>query len=433
MRFPSPRAALPVILGLLALLPAAAGALTLEEAIDRALARNEMAGIARARLDQARAQRRIALARLLPRVDARGTWTLREEITRDLGGTTQVVQPGSSLGAQLSASTLLLDPAAIPLVTAAGREVRAQALASRDLLRALAFEVAGTYVQVLASEALVEAAARRVQVAEEALAVARERLEAGLTNRNDVTRSELTLSDARLAHTLAREAAELARIALGYLLAEAVDEPLAPPALAAPPAPGDGADLAEAARGRRPDLRALALRAEAADARDDEPLLRLLPSLDLQGSWRVTDQPGFTGSETDWSLVLGLNWEIYDGGLRYGERALLEAQTRELRLQAETLGRQVDREVAEALVGLRSATIAAQEAELRARIAQQNEEEVILRFEAGLATALEQADAITQRYEAEAQAVREAFERELEVLGLRAALGLWPLAREEEG
>lgn len=408
-------------------LPGTAAALTLEEAIGKALARNETSGIARARLDQARAQRRIALARLLPSVNLRGTWTLREEIARTIGGRSEVVQPGSALGAQVTASTRLLDPAAIPLVTAASREARAQEQASLDLQRNLAFEVARSFLQILAAEAVERAAERRVRVAEEALAVARERLEAGLANRNDVTRTELALSDARLARTNAAEAVRLARIALAFLLAEAVEEELTPPVLPQPPERLEEGSLAREARNRRPDLLSLELQADAADARDDEPRLRLLPSLDLQGNWRVTDRPGFTGSETDWSVVFGLNWEIYDGGLRYGDAALLDARTRELRLQSSLLGRQVEREVAEALVGLQTARASAEEAAVRARVARLNEEEVVLRFEAGLATALEQADAIAQRFEAEAEAVREAFQLELEKLNLRAALGLWPL------
>ncbi len=421
------------LLGVAALAPIAAHALTLDEAIDRALARNEVAGIAQARIEQARAQRRIAIARLLPSVTAQGTWTIRPEITRNIAGSEQVVQPSNALGAQITASTQILDPAAIPLVTAASRDARAQELASEDLLRNLAFEVARSYVQVLAAEAVADAAERRVQVAGEALAVARERLEAGLTNRNDVTRTELTLSDARLAFTNAREAARLTRIALAYLLAEGVEGELSPPVLAMPPSEPEATALAEQARTRRPDLRALELQTSAADARDDEPMLRLLPTLDAQAAWRATNQAGFTGAESDWNVVLALTWEIYDGGRRYGEAALFEARTRELRLQTASLGRQVDREVAEALVGLQTARVAAEEAALRARVAQQNEEEVVLRFEAGLATALEQADAITQRFEAEAEAAREAFQLEVELLALRSALGLWPLERSQDG
>ena len=417
---------LAALLGVL-LAPGVSGALTLDEAIEQALQRNETVGIAEARIAQARAQRRIALSRLLPQVGARGTWTLREEITREIAGERQVVQPSSSLGAQVTGAMQLIDPAAIPLITAASRDARAEALASEDLLRTLAFDVARSYVQVLATEAVAEAAARRVAVAEEALAIARERLAAGLTNRNDVTRTELTLSDARLARTNAVEAVRFARIALGYLLAAPIESELAPPSLPVPALDAPATSLAEEARGRRPDLRSLELRTEAADARDDEPWLRLLPSLDLQAAWRITDQAGFTGSETDWNVTFGLNWEIYDGGRRYGEAALLSAQTRELRLQTAGFARQVDREIAEALVGVETARVAAEEAALRARVAQQNEEEVVARFEAGLATALEQADAITQRFEAEAEAVREAFQLEVESLALRAALGLWPL------
>ena len=416
-----------VILGAALFAPVSAQALGLEEAISLALERNEVAGIAEARVAQARAERRRAVAALLPSVVARGTWNLGPELTRDIGGAQVVVRPGSSFGVGVSAATRLLDPAQIPLVTAAARDARAQEQASVELQRSLAFEVATGYVAVLAAEAVADAAERRVAVAEEAASVARERLAAGLANRNDVTRTELALSDARLARTNAVEAAQLARIALGYLVVQPVEGELAPPVLPAPQAEGPADALAEDARTRRPDVLALRLQTEAADARDDEPMLRLVPSLDLQANWNATTAAGFSGRESDWNVVMGLTWEIYDGGLRYADDRLLSARTRELSLQARALERQVGREIDEALLGVATARVAAEEAEVRASVARQNEEEIVLRFEAGLATALEQADAIAQRFAADAAAASEALQLQIQMLGLRAAMGLWPL------
>lgn len=412
-------------------LPVPASALTLPEAIERALARNETTGIAEARVVQARAERRRAIALLLPTIATSGSWTRRAAVTRDIEGQTVDVVPANAWGASVTGAVRLLDPSAFPLITAASRDARAQEYASTELRRSLAFEVADSYVAVLATLAFQEAADQRVMVAEQAVAIARERLESGLANRNDLTRTELALSEARLLRTDTLRAVELARIALGYLLVEKLDEDLEPVLL--PPAPQEETpifDLATAARERRPDLLSLEWSTEAARARAEEPWLRLLPKLDLLGAWRVTDAPGFSGRPQDWNLALALTWEIYDGGRRYADAEFFGARARELSLQSSLLERQVDRQIEEALVGLDRARVAKQEALVRARIAAQNAEEIELRFRAGLATALEQADAIAVRFQAEAESAREVLQLELERLGLRNAMGLWPLAEE---
>lgn len=411
--------------------PAPAFGLTLAEAIERALSRNETVGIAEARVTQARAERRRAIALLLPTIVAAGTWTRRAAVFRDFEGSRVEVVPPNAFGATVTGVMRLLDPSAFPLITAASRDTKAQELASLDLRRSLAFEVADTYVAVLATRAFLDAAEQRVQVAEQAVEVARERLASGLANRNDVTRTELALSEARLLRTDTLQAAELARIALGYLLVEKLDEDLEPVALPATAfEETETGVLTGIARERRPDLLSLEWSTAAARARANEPYLRILPKLDLQGAWRATDAPGFSGRPEDWNLTLALTWEIYDGGRRYADAAFFRAREMELALQTSLLERQVDRQIEEALVGLERARVAKEEAALRARIAAQNAEEIELRFRAGLATALEQADAIAVRFQAEAEEAREALQLELERLGLRYAMGLWPLTEE---
>lgn len=412
-------------------IPSPASALTLAEAIERALSRNETVGIAEARVDQARAERRRAIALLLPTVVATGSWTRRTAIFRDIEGSRVEVTPPSAFGASVSGAMRLLDPSAFPLITAASRDTRAQEFASLDLRRQVAFEVADSYLAILAAQAFLDAAEQRVQVAEQAVEVARERLASGLANRNDLTRTELALSEARLLRVDTLQAVELARIALGYLLVEKLDEDLEPVAL--PPAPQEeaaAAELAEAAREKRPDLLSLEWSTAATRARAAEPYLRILPKLDLLGAWRATDAPGFSGRPEDWNLTLALTWEIYDGGRRYADAMFFRAREQELSLQTSLLARQVDRQIEEALVGLERARVAKEEAILRAEIAAQNAEEIELRFRAGLATALEQADAIAVRFQAEAERAREVLQLELERLGLRNAMGLWPLTEE---
>src|SRR5262245_30372503 len=67
--------------------------LTIEAAVERALAANEISGIAEARLEGAAALRRQAVAQLLPALTLTGNATLRaREVTREIDGDEVVVQ-----------------------------------------------------------------------------------------------------------------------------------------------------------------------------------------------------------------------------------------------------------------------------------------------------------------------------------------------------
>ncbi len=413
--------------------PAAAGALelapplTLPEALDLSARNNETAAIAAERLEKARALRREAYAALLPSLTATGTFTRRpEEITRLVGGESVVAQARNAFSGLGTLDLTLFDAKAYPVAKSFSRRLEAQENESAELKRNLAFDVAQNFFAVLSAERLRGAADRRIQVAEATVSDARTKLEAGLASQNELTRSELELASARLAQTQAQNAVRTTRLALGFLIGAEVevDRPLEePPPQSAPPA---GAAESDRAVASRQDLRALELRAESVRLIAQEPWLRLVPSIGLRGIYRGTNEPGFSGKKTDWNIATTLTWALFDGGVRYAEAAARRADFLEATYSADALRRRIALEIRIARTNLDTAEAALDQAQVRSRVARQNEEEVRVRFGQGLATALEQADATVSAFEADAELARQRFARRVAQLSLLKALGRWP-------
>lgn len=400
--------------------------LTLQEALDLAARNNETAGIAQARLDRAKALRREAYATLLPDVTVTGTYTRRSrEVTRDIDGESVVIQARDALAGNATVDVALFDARTFPVARAASRSLHAQEFESFDLRRALAFDVAESYFAVLSAERLRDAATRRIGVAEATVGDAQVKLEAGLASRNELTRVELELATAQLARTEAENSVRTNRLLLGFLIGAPADRPLVEggPSLLDATTPEE---IEREAERLRPDLQAAALRAEALRLLAQEPLLRILPTLDLQGIYRGTNEAGLSGNDTDWNVAATLTWEVFDGGVRYAQAAARRAEFREASLATDQLRRLIGLEIRTARADLDTARAALEQAQVRARVAEQNAEEVRVRFGEGLATGLEQADAVVSAFEAEAELARQRFALRLAELSLLQAVGRWP-------
>lgn len=405
----------------------ASSPLTLGEALDLAAAGNETPAIAAARLERAEALRRQAVAALLPALTVTGSYTRRpREVVREIGGDEVTVQAIDALSGQAVAETVLFDLRALPLLRATTRGVEAQRLESDELRRALAFDVATGFLTVLSAEQLRDATAERVRVAAATTEEAHARLDAGLAGRNDVTRTELELATARLAETRAASDVTTARLALAYLVGAPVESrPLVLPAETDRTA-GEPEALTAGALERRGELAALAERAEQARQFARAPRYGVLPRFDARGTYRWTNESGLSGRETDWNFAVGLTWELWDGGDRAAVAAQRDAEAREAELTLAQSRRQVALEVAEAATALATAEAAVAQAGVRSEVARANAVEVRERFSNGLASALEQADAQVEQFEAEAELVRQGYARAVARLALDRAVGDWP-------
>jgi outer membrane protein TolC len=73
---------------------------------------------------------------------------------------------------------------------------------------------------------------------------------------------------------------------------------------------------------------------------------------------------------------------------------------------------------------------AVEQAQVRRTVAQQNADEIGIRFQQGLSTALEQADSNVAAYEAEIELARSRFNQQQANLSLEQAVGRWPAGQK---
>jgi outer membrane protein TolC len=400
--------------------------LTLSYALELAARNNETPQVAAGRPQRDEEARTGGHKALFPSLTLSGTYTRRaREVSRVVDSERLLIQDKNALSGSTVLEMDLLDLTHLPKIRRSERLLEATRLEGDELRRALAYDVAETYFAVLSAERLRDAAERRVDVAERTVSEASSRFEAGLADRNEVTRSELELATSRLARTTAHNAVLTTRLALGYLLGIEADGELVEPAQGVLPG-REVETLEREALQSRPDLRALEELAEAAREDAREPWLRLLPTLGLRANYSATNEGGITGQTRNWNVAATLTWAIYDGGVRYAQAAARAATFREANLFADALRRRIALEIRTALSDLETSEAALVQAEVRLRVAEANSEEVRERFNNGLATALEQADAVVSEFEAAADLARQGFALRVAQLSLVRALGDWP-------
>ena len=198
--------------------------LTLEQAVELALSRNERAGLADATARAADA--RVAKARsfFFPDLTFSGTYTRRayESTRQDANGIVAVQKHNAFLGSATLALAIF-DARSIPLYRQAAHERDATHFSAAESKRILAFEAADAFLTTLGLHQVSAAADQRLEFARKSLADARARFEAQLVGSNDVTKAELEAATAERERARASGDARTARLQLGYLLDHAID------------------------------------------------------------------------------------------------------------------------------------------------------------------------------------------------------------------
>lgn len=388
----------------------------LAQLIEEAEERNEAAALARERIEQASAGVRRAVAALLPQAVLSGSYANRDVSARQGDA---VFRANNALNAELTVGMQLLDARRFPQIGSARDELEARERDGEELVRSLRFEVALAYFGVLVAEGAREAAEERLELAEQSLEDTSARFEAGLASRNDRSRTELELASARLALTRTENSVRQTRLELGFLVGRSVDEPL----VTELPRPRTSTPVFEEMLDARPDVRALRARIDAAEDDALEPWLRLIPVIGAEAQITASNETGFQESPFTRILQLTAEWTLYDGGVRYADARERSARLRELELELTRLERQVRRDVESARAELEAALAAVRQAKERLRVAEINYREVRSRFENGFATALEQADAAVERFEAQVVLAEARFARRQAALRLLRASG----------
>jgi outer membrane protein TolC len=393
--------------------PAAARALSLDEALGELERQNLTLRQARARREEAAGLARQALAAALPTLTATGGYVHNSDaavapfsqIAAILapGGPpvpNLLIQPREVFTVNGTARLPLLAPTAWADVAAARSAERASeesAEAVRLQLRAALVQAAWTTSAV---DEIVAASERALSSAEEQASLAERALAAGTGVPLAVLQARTEAVRRRSDLVRARADRARAELSAGVLLGRAQPVRILVPALSRPASP-DPRALRDEAERRRPELRADAAQVEAAERRVTSARLRLLPQVSASASAFAQTEPLPTLKESGWRLTVDLTWALYDGGFRYGKARQEEGALAEARASLEAERVAVAQEVDDAARDVDLAVERLGLAEEQARLAGEAAATARRGFAGGVASSLDVLEANDRLFQSE--------------------------------
>lgn len=396
--------------------------LTLEQAVDLALAPTGALRLQLAHelITQAEAQRGQARAALLPGAD--GAYTFRSFTNNLEAFGVRLEIPGlpfrppnfvgpietSDWRAQFQWNAL--DLSAWTRYRAAGSRLRAATLEEQAARNRAAAETVRAYTALQRAGQMVETARANVALAERLLRLAKSRKAAGAGTGIEITRAGVQLANERARLAVAgqeRNAAELQLLrAMNLPLVTRVE--LLDELRYLPVEPPDPAAILEAARAARPELQAQRERRRAAGLSLNAARWERLPSLQAFGDYGVIGTSFGSGLPTR-AVGVRVNLPVFDGGRRDARRAEAASLARQEELRTREVEQQVELEVRTATDALVSAEAQVRTALEALALAEQELAHAERRYEAGVAPALEVADAQTRVSRAREQKVTALF------------------------
>jgi outer membrane protein len=409
--------------------PAApARVLGLEEALRIGLARQPQLRQAQANLEAARARVDQALAPLLPQVSGSASWQ-RSSSEGDTGLSIAGFDAGgarTSYSLGLTGKLLVWD-----FGQTSGRWRAAQALeagqvdSERATRAAVALGIRTTYFDAVAAKALVGVARETLSNTQRHLEQVRAFVEIGTRPPIDLVQEWTNVANARVRLIQAENAYATARVQVEQAIGatdlgpwEIADESL-------PPVPGEESapePLLAEALAARPELAALSeqLRGQELTVRALQggyaPTLGVSAGVTEAGSWPDDLSPG-------WNTAVTLSWPLFQGGATRGQVREARANATAIDAQLEQLRQAVRLELEQARLAVRAAqaTLGASE-----EAAQAARERLVLaegRYQTGVGSLLELADAQLALTTALGQRVQSEFQLATARSQLLKALG----------
>jgi outer membrane protein TolC len=390
--------------------------LSLKEAVDRALARNLSAILARRELERAAAITQEARAGSLPSLTLNAS-LIRLDDDRVSAG--RVAAAKDQQTGNLNLSIPLVAPQRwVQWSQATMQEKTAEANAA-EVRRTVALTTARAYLTIIAQKRLLETAERALATDRAHFDYTRVRFQGGVGTKVDQIRAAQLVAVDAVACANARLALGRAREALGLLVGNErpVDTADDPKLETANP---------ERALDRRADVLAAKQRSQALEKIRRDSWADYTPLLSAQIQPFFQHPSTLTTPETGWQAMLLFSFPLFEGGLRAGQLAERKALAAQAQASYEALVRQTNSDVrvgtlagvhaAEALVAANQAAQLAHEALTLANLA----------YESGATTNIEVIDAERRARDADsAVAVAEDTLRQAR-LDLLAASGQFP-------
>ena len=415
--------------------PPGAITLSLGDAVRRGLQTNLGAVTANYSAQMSAAQRAQQLSYLLPNISANATETGTEinlaaygfkfNLPPGLGfSIPSVVGPFSYFQAQGNFNFPVWDPVLRRNWQASKDMQRAALFSAKDARELVVLAVAGTYLQLLATQASVESQRAQVENARAVNHQAEVRRTAGTNARIDVMRTlvELQTQQQRLNALVAEVRKE--KITLTRLIGLPLDrdivlsESLGFPALTVP----DAASTIEQALANRQDIKAAQAQIQAAERALSAARAERLPSASLNGDYGVSG-PNPASTHGIFTVTGSVSVPIWTGGRVKADIAQAEAALNQRKAELADQQGQVEQEVRTALIEEETAIGQVQLAEQNRGYANETLRESRDRFRLGVATTVEVVQAQEQVASAESEYVSSLYSFEMARLALARAIG----------
>ena len=381
---------------------AAQAPLTVDAAVQAAIAHNASLRSARAGVEEAAARVTEARSGFYPRVSVSEAWQRGDQpvfvfssllSARQFGAANFAIdalnhpEPVGFFHTTFGVEQLLYDGGrqrAAAASASLGRDIAA--LSADQDTAAIALQTTETFGRVLAAEAARRAAESGIEAARQDLTRSEHRRDAGMATDADVLSLVVHVADLRQRAIQASSDAATARAELNRLMGTAVDAPVvaATPAIAALPSTPDVAALLAEADVARPEIKRAAAAARLAAETHSQATAALIPQVAAQAAY---DLSGTQFGERAGSWIVGgqIRWTFSTGGAELASQKAAAAAITRAAAEAEDVKAGVHVEIVTAAGRVESAR--AREAVGRAAADQARESQRIIRdrFEQGLA------------------------------------------------
>ncbi len=383
----------------------------------------------------ARAERIQALSALLPSIAANASETVTQVNLAAYGfqfklppglnfSIPSVVGPFSYSQLQGTLSQSVYDAVQRRNWKASKESEHASILSAKDARELVVLAVGGTYLQTVADTARVTSQRAQVENARAVYNQAVVRKSAGTNAKIDVMRSlvELQTQEQRLSSLQAD--LEKQRIMLARVIGLPQDRELVlsePLAFRDTPTPAEGTEIA-AAEKRRSDLQASEAQVRAAEQALSAAHAERLPSVTLNGDYGVLG-PNPANAHGVFAVTGSVNVPIWQGGRVRGDVQAAESTLHQRQAELADERAQVEQQVRNALIELRTASGQVRLSESNRSYANETLSESRDRFAAGVATTVEVVQAQEQVASAENDYISSLFSFDLARLSLARATG----------
>ncbi len=385
-------------------------ALSLDEAVRRALNQSEEIRLARSQMQLAEAQVAITRSQALPQINANLGYTRTFASPFDFGGTEEVPDAFANLPfgrenafvATISGSQILYSGGRVGSALEIARSFReATRLNLVEETAEIELQVRSAYYQALLARAVEQATDAALAQAEAFLEHERLRLRAGRASELEVLRAEVARDNLRPQLVQARNAAEIALLNVKRLTDVPMSQPVALTSELEVPSRDELADVRlepEVLTAQRAAILAAAQQVEIREEQVDIARGAFLPNVVLQTNYGRQLYPSSAFDfdsdwRTDWTATLGVQLPIFTGGRRGAEVAQARVELDRARLQLAQLEDAVQLQYQQALGEKQRASEAISARQTTVQVAQRVYDLTVLRYNQGLATQLEVNDA----------------------------------------